>query len=108
MHLFFKNKIFIRKLRSIYSTFKTFKATFVSLKPNVMEVYINDVAIELDREMIKISDLLGYVGIKRLPNMTVSVNGKPVRNTLWIKFPILDGDQLKVASSEEVVIKTRK
>jgi Sulfur transfer protein involved in thiamine biosynthesis len=73
-----------------------------------MEVYINDKPVELDREMIKISDLLGYVGIKRIPGMSISVNGSPIRQTQWIKFPIFDGDKLNISSSEEITIKVRR
>lgn len=75
---------------------------------NIMEVTVNQTPVELDREMIKLGDLLGYAGIKRIPGMTINVNGKPVKNSLWVKFPILDGDEIIIHSSEEVKVAVRK
>lgn len=66
-----------------------------------MEVFVNEKPIEIDREVVKISDLLGLLHVKRVPGMTISVNGKPIRQTLWIKFPILDGDKLVYHKPEE-------
>jgi sulfur carrier protein ThiS len=66
-----------------------------------VEVFVNEKSVELDREVIKISDLLGVLHIKRVPGMIISVNGKPIRHTLWIKYPMLDGDKLVYSKPEE-------
>jgi sulfur carrier protein ThiS len=59
-----------------------------------VEVFINGESVKIDREVIKISDLLGLKHIRRIPGMKISLNGKPIRQTLWIKYPLLDGDRL--------------
>lgn len=66
-----------------------------------MEVFVNEKMVEIDREVVKISDLLGLLKIKRVPKMTISVNGKPIRHTLWINFPILNGDKLVYHKPED-------
>lgn|GEM_PF-4643331 len=66
-----------------------------------MDVIVNGKVETIDREVVKISDLLGLLHIKRVPGMTILVNDKPIRNTLWIKFPILDGDKLDYRKPEE-------
>lgn len=70
-----------------------------------MQLIINGKEVEIDREIIKISDLLGLFFIKRIPGMSISVNDKPIRQTLWIKYPLLDGDKVNIFSSEEIKIK---
>jgi hypothetical protein len=66
-----------------------------------VEIFVNEKPIEIDRAVVKISDLLGLLKITRMPGMTISVNGKPIRHTLWIKYPILDGDKLVYHKPEE-------
>jgi sulfur carrier protein ThiS len=66
-----------------------------------VDVIVNGKVETIDREVVKISDLLGLLHIKRVPGMTILVNDKPIRNTLWIKFPILDGDKLDYRKPEE-------
>ena len=70
-------------------------------KRGTVEVFVNEKSIEIDREVIKISDLLGLLHVKRVPRMTISVNGKPIRHTLWIKYPLLDGDRMVYHNPEE-------
>lgn len=70
-----------------------------------MQLIVNGKEVEIDREIVKIGDLLGLLSIKRIPGMSIKVNGEPIRQTMWIKYPVFDGDVLDIYSSEEIVIK---
>ncbi|WP_047446222.1 MoaD/ThiS family protein [Alistipes sp. ZOR0009] len=70
-----------------------------------MQLIVNGKEVEIDREIVKIGDLLGLLSIKRIPGMSIKVNGEPIRQTMWIKYPVFDGDVLDIYSSEEIIIK---
>lgn len=70
-----------------------------------MQLIVNGKEVEIDREIVKIGDLLGILSIKRIPGMSIKVNGEPIRQTMWIKYPVFDGDVLDIYSSEEIIIK---
>lgn len=78
----------------------------------MMEVYLNGVLVDVDRELVLLGDFLGLQHVKRVPGMQVFVNDEPVGHAQWAKYPILDGDRVDYKYPEgvdvEVLAKQKK